>query len=144
VTADTPPPASPSQPFWDSSSNYQRIALRDITIEMSVGIADWEREPGFRQRVIVNIELFSHKENHGGRGIQSFINYDPIHEFVVNEWPKRPHMDLLEPLAEELVELCLETPTVEACRVSLQKPDVYQDTGAAVVELYRIRSDMGD
>lgn len=128
-----------AQPLWDANSNYQRVVLRDITIEMSVGITRWERDPDTRQRVIVNVELFSHKDSHAGDDISSCINYDPIHDFVVNEWPQRAHTDLLETLAEELVQICLRDPKVEACRVSLQKPDVYEDTGAAMVEFYRRR-----
>ncbi len=139
MTSNKSLPISPPHSLWDANASYQRVALRDITIEMSVGIADWERTPGFRQRVVVGIELFSHKDGHNGQDIGSCLNYDPIHDYVVTEWPNRAHTDLLETLAEELVGKCFENPMVEACRVSLQKPDVYQDTGAAMVEFYRLR-----
>lgn len=128
-----------SEDLWDSGRSYQRVALKDIEIEMKVGIADIERKQLEGQRVIVNVELFSYKDKHTGTGIESCLNYHPIHEYVTNEWPGRPHSDLLETLVEELVGVCFENQMVEACRVSIQKPEIYADTGAAMVEFYRLR-----
>jgi len=125
--------------LWDPERSYQRVALRDIEIVMKVGIAHIERRQLEGQRILVNIELFAHKERHDGATIDSVLNYHPIHDFVTREWPGRPHTDLLETLAEELVGVCFRDPRVEACRVSLQKPDIYADTGAAMVEFYRLR-----
>ena len=142
MTEDHSNRLSPQHALWDADASYHRVALRDITIEMSVGIADWERTPGFKQRVIINVELFTHSDGHRGGGISSCINYDPIHEYIVSNWPDRPHTDLLETLAEELIPICFNDARVEACRISLQKPDVYQDTGAAMVEFYRLRRDL--
>jgi len=135
-----PPSAEPSRDLWDAARSYQRIALRDIEIVMKVGVAEIERKQLDGQRIVVNVELFSHKERHVGGDLASVLNYHPIHDFVTREWPTRAHTDLLETLAEELVEVCLRDPRVEACRVSLQKPDIYDDTGAAMVEFYRVRA----
>ncbi len=125
--------------LWDPTSNYQRIGLKNLTVEMHVGIADWERRPDQKQRVVVGVELYSHKDVHQGRDISDCINYDTIHDYVTQSWPNRPHTDLLETLAEELVGVCFRDARVEACRVTLEKPDVYSDTDAAFVEFYRVR-----
>jgi len=124
-------------PLWDAKHDYTRISLRDLVIEMSIGIADWERET--RQRVVVSVDLFTH---HGMRSVSEIsdcINYDPIHEYVVSSWQDRPHTEFLETLAEELIAVCFLDARVEAARVLLQKPDVYKDAGAAEVEYYRVR-----
>lgn len=130
--------SSPSLPLWDSRCDYYRVALRDVVVEMQIGIAEWER--GATQRVVVNVDLFAHQGAHTGSDISSCINYDPIHEFIISQWPSRPHTDLLETLAEELIAVCFQDERVEAARVSLQKPDVYADAGAAEVEFYRVRA----
>ena len=131
---------SPSRgDFWDPDRSYQRIALSDVEIFMKVGIAEIERSQLDGQRVIVNVELFSYKEKHTGADISSCLNYHPIHEYITREWPNRPHTELLETLVEELVGICFEDDRVEACRVSLAKPDIYADTGATKVEFYRRR-----
>ena len=127
--------------LWDPERSYQRVALRDLEITMRVGIAEIELKQLNPQRIIVNVELFAHKDKHDGTTIESCFNYHPIHEYIVNHWPNRSHTDLLETLVEELVNFCFEDERVEACRVSLQKPEIYEDTAATMVEFYRVRSD---
>ena len=125
----------------DGSESYQRIALKDIEISMRVGIAAIERKQLSPQRVIVNVEMFAKKLETPAATIEDCLNYHPVHEYVVTEWPGRPHTDLLETLAEDLLTQCFKDPRVEACRVSLQKPEIYADTGAAMVEFFRLRRD---
>lgn len=129
-----------TEQLWDPTRNYQRVALRDIEIKMRVGIAEIERKQLAPQRVIVNVEMFAPKDAHTSTRIEDCINYHPVHEYVVNEWPNRPHTDLLETLAEELVNVCFENKMVAAVRVSIQKPEIYTDTAATQVEFYRIRA----
>ncbi len=125
--------------LWDPAVSHQRVGLKDLVVEMHIGIADWERHPDKKQRVIVSVDLYTHQSGHTGTDISDCIDYNRIHDFVTGEWPGRPHTDLLETLAEELVGVCFQDVRVEACRVCLQKPDVYNDTGAALVEFYRLR-----
>ena len=130
--------------LWDPSRSYQSIALRNVEIFMKVGVAEVERSQLDGQRVIVNVELFSHKEEHTGADLSSCLNYHPIHDYITRQWPERPHTELLETLVEELIGVCFEDDRVEACRVSIQKPDIYKDTGAAMVEFYRLRPGVSD
>ena len=74
----------------DGSESYQRIALKDIEISMRVGIAAIERKQLSPQRVIVNVEMFAKKLAAPAAAIEDCINYHPIHEYVVTEWPDRP------------------------------------------------------
>ena len=41
---------------------------------------------------------------------------------------------------EELVALCFRDARVEACRVSIVKPDIFNEAGGAGVEVYRVRA----
>ena len=43
-------------------------------------------------------------------------------------------------LAEELVALSFATPQVQACRVSIVKPDIFNEVEAAGVEFFRVRA----
>ena len=47
----------------------------------------------------------------------------------------------VEVLVAELVDLCFEHKRVEACRVSVLKPDIFNDAAAAGVEAYVRRAD---
>jgi dihydroneopterin aldolase len=67
-----------------------------------------------------------------------FIDYDSVRD-AIRGWPTRPHTDLLETLAEELVALCFAIEAVQACRVSVEKPDIFNEADAAGAEIFRVR-----
>ena len=129
-----------SLPF-DPARSHQRVFLSDIAVEISVGIAPWERLR--RQRVTVSVEMYSHAREHSYRDITQCIDYDRVHREIAENWPKRPHTDLLETLAEALISFLFEDARVDAARVTLRKPEVYPDAAAAGVEMFRHRSDQG-
>jgi len=120
------------------TGTWQRVALEGIAVEARVGIADWERHPGKRQRLLVDVEM-TRPEWETARSIDDCIDYDRIYAHVTENWPNRPHTDLLETLADELLEVCLADPKVAWCRVRLRKPDVYNGRAVPVVEAARGR-----
>jgi 7,8-dihydroneopterin aldolase/epimerase/oxygenase len=132
-----PPPLSASAALWDGAENYTRVILRDISVEARVGIHPWERHAERPSRLVVNVEMFAR-----GRTPKNFINYDKIHD-AFKSWPGRDHVDLLETLVEEVVALCFSIPEVAACRVSVVKPDIFNDTAAVGIEVYRRRDEPG-
>jgi dihydroneopterin aldolase len=68
----------------------------------------------------------------------TILDYDPVRE-ALKTWPTRPHTPLLETLLHELVELCFRNPRVSACRVSIMKPDIFNEAAGAGVEVYQGR-----
>jgi len=131
-----------SAPFWDAHASYERVALEDLAVELAVGIDPWERAPGKTQRLLVTVEMFRHRSAFTGSQIADCLDYDRVHRHVAARWtPARAHSDLLEPLLEELVAVCFEDARVEACRVAIRKPHVYNGRAVPVVEVYRRRSD---
>lgn len=120
-----------------TTPNHQVVALKELEVTMRVGIADWERlRP---QKLLVSVEMVSPLERFTGRSIADCIDYNRIHAAVTGKWPGRPHTDLLETLAEELVGLCFEDSRVTACRVTIAKPEVYSDCAASSVTFCRQR-----
>jgi 7,8-dihydroneopterin aldolase/epimerase/oxygenase len=129
--------------FWDAHASYERVALEDLTIELQVGVNQWERAPGKAQRLLVSVEMFRHRGPFRGKSVADCINYDRVYSHIVRHWtPARAHIDLLEPLLEELIALCFEDARVEACRVAIRKPHVYNGHAVPVVEVYRLRADL--
>ncbi len=135
-------PAGPSHPFaalWDGARGYQRVMLRDVATEVRLGLHPWERHPEKKQRVIVNVELFAHQDGpFTGDGVEAVLDYDSIRE-ELRRWPERDHTELLETLVEDLIAVCLRDGRVEACRVSVVKPDIFNEAGGAGIEIYRLR-----
>lgn len=120
--------------LWDTS-DYVRVIVKDIEVEARVGIHPWEKHPERLNRLIVNVEMFAHI---GKDSESNFIDYDTLHN-TLRQWPTRPHTLLLETLVEEVIALCFKNERVEACRVSIVKPDIFNDAKAAGVEIYRVR-----
>lgn len=123
--------------LWDPSRPYIRVVLRDVQTEAQVGLHAWERHPERPTRLVVNVEMFAHCSEPHTPG--TMMDYDPVRA-AIRTWPGRPHTDLLETLVEELVALCLSNSRVQACRVSVVKPDIFNDAGAAGVEIFRVRA----
>jgi dihydroneopterin aldolase len=129
--------------LWDPDHDYLRVVLADVAVEVRCGLHPWEMHPERPNRVIVNVEMFARPLPEGARESRaSLIDYDPIRA-ALRQWPGRPHVPLLETLAEELVALCLVNERVEACRVSVMKTDIFGEAAGAGVELYRRRAQPG-
>ena len=122
--------------LWDRDRSYTRTLLRDVQTEAHVGLHPWERFPERPSRLVVNVEMFAHAD---GSVPGAYIDYDPVRAAIA-AWPQRPHTDLLETLVEELIARCFDNPRVEACRVSLVKPDIFNEAAGAGVEAYRTRA----
>ncbi len=134
---------SSATPLWDAQASYERVALEDLTIELQVGINPWERAPGKAQRLLVTVEMFRHRGAFTGASVADCIDYDRVYGHIAARWtPAHAHTDLLESLLEELVGLCFEDARVEACRVAIRKPHVYNGRAVPAVEVYRLRSDL--
>jgi len=133
-------PASAGMPgIWDGSRDYRRIILRNVQIEARVGLHPWEMHPERPTRLIVNVEMFVPlPDGAADETAESIVNYDAIRD-ALRAWPQRPHTPLLETLVDELAGLCLAHPRVMACRVSILKPDIFNEAEGAGLEVYRTR-----
>ena len=118
------------QDLWDAKASYVRVMLKDVQTEAQVGLHAWERHPERPARLLVSVEMFARAA--------VFLDYDPVRA-AIRAWPGRPHTDLLETLAEEVIAVCFTDDRVEACRVCVVKPDIFNEAGAAGVEFYRLR-----
>jgi dihydroneopterin aldolase len=121
------------------SGSHIRVVLRDIETEAHVGLHPWEQHPERPTRLIVNVEMFAPLTRPlSAESPETILDYDPIRR-ALQTWPARPHTPLLETLLHELVELCFRNPRVSACRVSIMKPDIFNEAAGAGVEVYQVR-----
>ncbi len=131
----------PAASIWTPSRSYVRSMLRDLVTEARIGLHPWEQHPERPSRLVVNVEMFAlfdgglNEESHS-----SIVDYDHIRD-AIRLWPTRPHTKLLETLLHEVVGLCFANPRVSACRVSIVKPDIFNEAAAAGVEVYMLRQD---
>jgi dihydroneopterin aldolase len=126
----------PSLGVFDPERDHVRMVLRDLVVEVSIGLHPWEQlRP---QRLVVNVEAWAYVDApYTHDDADAILDYDRIRDLVREDWPKRGHMKLLEPLAEELIALCFAHPSIVAARVRLEKPDIFSEAQGVGIELYR-------
>lgn len=119
--------------------DYICARLRRIEVEVQVGLHPWELHPEKPTRLWVDVELYALNPPRRPAGLYEVIDYDRVRH-QVRGWEQKAHTPLLETLAEELVEFAFEDERVDAVRVSLLKPDIFNEAHGAGVELFRRRA----
>ena len=103
----------------------RRIFIRDLRVQVSIGIYDFELAKP--QTVVVNVDLFlPPPEKAAEDDIANVLNYDIIHDGIIALAQSR-HFNLQETLVDAILDLCLAQRQVIEARVSTEKPDVYKD-----------------
>jgi dihydroneopterin aldolase len=108
-----------------AATSERRIFIRDMRLQVSIGIYDFELAKP--QAVVINVALLlGEPEREADDSIDNVLNYDIIHDGIVALAGSR-HFNLQETLVEAILDLCLAQPQVAEARVSTEKPDVYKD-----------------
>ena len=126
--------------IWDPWHSHLRVVLRDVVTEARIGLHPWERHAERPSRLVVNVEMFVPLTAGLNADAGSHVDYDPVRA-ALRQWPARPHTELLEALLHEVVGLCFDNPRVAACRVSIMKPDIFNEAAGAGVEAFVNRGD---
>lgn len=124
---------------WNADRDYVHAILRDVAVEVQVGLHPWEQHPERPTRLLVNVDMYAAM---GPRGVATtradMLDYDPVRAAII-AWRGRPHVPFLEDLVEELITVCFANPRVEAARVSVVKPDIFNEAAGAGIAIYRRR-----
>jgi dihydroneopterin aldolase len=134
------PTAVPAPAPWSAENGYVRMMIRDLVTEVRLGLHPWERHPEKPQRIVVNVELYAAPQSQKYEHVSAVVDYDYIRN-ALRKWPRRKHTVFIETLLDELVTLCFRDKRVMAARVSIFKPDIYNEAAGAGVEVYRLRAD---
>lgn len=117
----------------------QAVAVRNVEVTMRVGLLDMEKlKP---QPVVVDVELWRTSGPFTSGRHEDCIDYARVWTYLTNAWPSRPHTELLETLAEDLIAFCFLDPKVEGVRVTLRKPKIFAGNGVPEVVVERAREE---
>jgi 7,8-dihydroneopterin aldolase/epimerase/oxygenase len=119
--------------------DYLCARLQRVEVEVQVGLHPWELHPEKPTRLWVDVALYAFDPPRRPAGLYEVIDYDRVRNYL-KSWESKPHTPLLETLAEELVEFGFADERVDAVRVSLTKPDIFNEAHGAGVELFRRRA----
>lgn len=118
--------------------DYLCARILRAEVDVQLGLHGWEQHREKPTRLWVDAELYAYDPPAAVASLQDVIDYDRVRDYI-RSWNARPHTPLLETLAQELVEFCLLDPRVDAVRVSLIKPTIFNEARGAGIELFRRR-----
>ncbi len=97
-----------------------QIQIKDLSLRTIIGINDDERRN--RQDVLINVTLFADTRSAGASDdIADAVNYRTITKRII-KMVENSDFYLIEKMAAEIANLCLEDPKVERAKVSVEKP----------------------
>jgi dihydroneopterin aldolase len=124
-----------------NTTSFQRTFLKDIEVEVQIGLHPWEQHPERPTRLLITVELFSNVLVSFTPAIEhGFVDYDVVRKFI-RTFEQRPHIALIEELIHDLVALCMKFDQLTGCRVSIRKPDIFNEVDEAGVEVFLTRDE---
>ncbi len=112
-----------------------QVFINDLTLEMSAGIYDHEKEN--KQRVIINVTL-DVQTNVNPQSIDDVVSYEHITNQII-ALSEEKHYELLEEFAEHIAEKCLADRKVKTANIKVEKPDIIPNTKSVGIQISRSR-----
>ena len=118
----------------------RKLFLRKLEVLAHIGAHDFDK--GVPQRLWIDVDLYVPFERSTPTQdrLHEVVDYDYVRD-VVAARIAQGHVELQETLCDDLATRLLAHPGVRALRLSTCKPDVYPDTEAVGVEVWRIKPD---
>ena len=129
---------SGESPVPDSGVATRRhLLIRDLVIPCRIGVHEHERHGTQRVRINVRINVME-DERPIEDSIANVVSYETIVDGI-RAIIAGGHINLVETLADHIVELCLANRRVQSVWVRVEKLDLYPDAGGVGVEVERSR-----
>ena len=123
----------------DGVHKIRHVFIRDMVIDCSIGIYTHEKE--HEQRVRINLDLAVGEGDHLiNDDIRNVISYEDMAKGV-EAIIATGHINLVETLAENIAEMCLQDKRVFSARVRVEKLDIIASAESVGVEIERLNTD---
>ena len=119
--------AAVTAPRLATATALNRVFVRDLVMDASIGVYDHEKVAPQRIRLNLDLEVI-------GSGVTGEDGVTAIREVV-----GQGHIMLVETLAERLAARCLRDARVRRVTVRVEKLDVFPDAASVGVEIERSR-----
>jgi D-erythro-7,8-dihydroneopterin triphosphate epimerase len=114
-----------------------KLLIRDLQVRCIIGVTEEERRE--KQDVIVNIALLADlRAPARSDRFEDTIDYRAIKKAVLAA-VEESRYHLVEALAQEIADICLETPAVQSVQVTVEKPSALRFARSVGAELTRSR-----
>ena len=119
----------------DGVRKIRHVFIHDMVIDCSIGIYTHEKE--HEQRVRINLDLAVGEGDHLiNDDIRNVISYEDMAKGV-EVIIAAGHINLVETLAENIAEMCLQDKRVFSARVRVEKLDIIANAESVGVEIER-------
>lgn len=118
-----------------------RIYIRDLALRCIIGVYPEEKRE--KQDVIINIVLeCDHSAAAKSDHLDDAIDYKGLKKEVI-KLVEASHFNLIETLADRIVQLCLSNPRVQRATVTVDKPAALRFARSVAVEISRTQPGSG-
>lgn len=122
----------------DGVRKIRHVFIHDMVIDCSIGIYTHEKE--HEQRVRINLDLAVGEGDHLiNDDIRNVISYEDMAKGV-EAIIAAGHINLVETLAENIAEMCLQDKRVFSARVRVEKLDIIANAESVGVEIERFNT----
>lgn len=119
-------------------SDYSKVIIKDLQLEMLIGIYDHEKAN--KQRVLVNAEIFvGHKDHWHGDSYDDVLCYETVVRHIQSV-ANKGHVNLVESFAHEIADYCLENEMTQSVIIRIEKPDIMPETRAVGFEVHKSKN----
>ncbi|MDI2089805.1 dihydroneopterin aldolase [Commensalibacter oyaizuii] len=122
-------------PAWSNQPSLRRIFIRDLVLLARIGVYSFEQEKDQRLQINISVGVIEEK----GIGIDD-LTRTVSYEDIVNQVKtivQTNHFQLVETLAETIVEAILADKRIYVVRIMLEKLDIIQEAKGVGVEIER-------
>ena len=130
MSGETPAPA-------ESAIVQRHLLIRDLVLPCRIGVHEHERHGTQRVRINVRARV-TDDEGPIEDSIANVVSYETIVDGI-RAIVAGGHINLVETLADRIVELCLANQRVRGVWVRVEKLDLYPDAAGVGVEVERSR-----
>ena len=118
-------------------SYTRKVLITDLTLQMSIGIHDFEKkkkqEVKFNINIDINPSLAPIKEK-----INSIVNYETVIKNIT-KLTKNKHYELLETLAEDIFFELFKNTNIQKIKLKIEKTQIIKNTSSVGVEITKKR-----
>jgi len=112
-----------------------KILIDSLVLDASIGIHDFEKKKKQKLSISLNLDVEDNisKVEHN---IDNFVSY----EYLVRDIKKlisSRHIELLETLGEEIIDICFKDERVFAINLKLEKLEVFREVSSVGIEVFR-------
>ena len=126
-----------TQSLDPSAATRRCLLIRDLVVPCAIGVHEHERHGTQRVRINIRVRVMD-DEGPIEDSIANVVSYETIVDGI-RAIIAGGHINLVETLADRIVELCLANRRVRSVWVRVEKLDLYPDADGVGVEVERSR-----